>query len=60
MFSILSEFTFPLLLVLAVSQLDPLVEELGSEYYERCKPARFSLRASRIMKDPGIKTPKKD
>jgi len=56
MFSILLEFTFPLLLESAMSQLDPLVEELGSEYYAGCKPARYSLRVSRIMKGPGTKT----
>lgn len=59
MFSILGEFSFPLLLVLAMSQLDLHVEELGSEYYERCKPARYNQRASRVMKNPGTKTQKK-
>lgn len=60
MFSALGGFTFPLLLVLTMSQLDPLVKELGSEYYERCKPVRYRLRTSRVMKDPGAKTQEKD
>lgn len=59
MFSILGEFNFPLWLVLAMSQLDPLGEELGREYYERCKPGRYSLKASRITKDPGTKMQRK-
>lgn len=59
-FSILGECTFPLLLALAMSQLDPLLEELGSEYYKGCKSARYNLRVTSIMKGPGTKTQRKE